>query len=168
MCNVNHITITWHLPLSCRSILDQCSSLGSCKPQIFFSLIIILSCIRKAEGQFRTVECLYLVVGIILLSMQVQGLMEDTYVRLINCRLNLFRSSASSFSSQYRLPFLKSSRSCVLLLSTPFTFVICHLKEAISSQNMTDPIAFSTQDIIICIILHYNMYYFHFTLQEPC
>ena len=20
----------------------------------------------------------------------------------------------------------------------------------------------------ICIILHYNMYYFHFTLQEPC
>ena len=21
---------------------------------------------------------------------------------------------------------------------------------------------------IICIILHYNMYYFHFTLQEPC
>ena len=22
--------------------------------------------------------------------------------------------------------------------------------------------------ISICIILHYNMYYFHFTLQEPC
>ena len=21
---------------------------------------------------------------------------------------------------------------------------------------------------ISCIILHYNMYYFHFTLQEPC
>ena len=21
---------------------------------------------------------------------------------------------------------------------------------------------------LICIILHYNMYYFHFTLQEPC
>ena len=22
--------------------------------------------------------------------------------------------------------------------------------------------------LLICIILHYNMYYFHFTLQEPC
>ena len=21
---------------------------------------------------------------------------------------------------------------------------------------------------LVCIILHYNMYYFHFTLQEPC
>ena len=50
--------------------------------------------------------------------------MEVTYVRLINCRLHLFRSSASSFSSQYLLLFLKSSRSCVLLLPTPFTFVI--------------------------------------------
>ena len=46
------------------------------------------------------------------------------YVRLINCRLHLFRSSASSFSSQYLL-FLKPSRSCVLLLPTPFTSVIC-------------------------------------------
>ena len=34
-------------------------------------------------------------------------LMEDTYVQLINCRLHLFRSSASSFSSQYLLLFLK-------------------------------------------------------------
>ena len=50
--------------------------------------------------------------------------MEDTYVQLINCRLHLFRSSASSFSSQYLLLFLKSSRSCVLLLPTPFTSVI--------------------------------------------
>ena len=23
-------------------------------------------------------------------------------------------------------------------------------------------------NIKTCIILHYNMYYFHFTLQEPC
>ena len=45
--------------------------------------------------------------------------MEDTYV------LHLFRSTASSFSSQYLLPFLKSSRSCVLLVPTPFTSVIC-------------------------------------------
>ena len=51
--------------------------------------------------------------------------MVDTYVRLINCRLHLFRSSASSFSSQYLLLFLKSSWSCVLLLPTPFTSVIC-------------------------------------------
>ena len=46
-------------------------------------------------------------------------------VRLINCRFLLFRSSASSFSSQYLLRFLKSSISCVLLLPTPFTSVIC-------------------------------------------
>ena len=45
-------------------------------------------------------------------------------VQLINCRLHLFRTSASFFSSKYLL-FLKSSRSCVLLLPTPFTFVIC-------------------------------------------
>ena len=53
--------------------------------------------------------------------------MEDTYVRLINCRLHLFRSSASSFSSQYLLLCLKSSRSCVCLLlpPTPYTSVIC-------------------------------------------
>ena len=36
-----------------------------------------------------------------------------------------FVSTASSFSSQYLFLFLKSSRSCVLLLFTPFTSVIC-------------------------------------------
>ena len=50
--------------------------------------------------------------------------MEDTYVRLINCRLHLFRSSAYSFSSQYLLLSLKSSRICVILLPTPLTSVI--------------------------------------------
>ena len=50
--------------------------------------------------------------------------MEDTYIRLINCRLLLFQSSASSFISRYLL-FLKSSRSCVILLPTTFTSVIC-------------------------------------------
>ena len=50
--------------------------------------------------------------------------MEGTYVQLINCRLHPFRSSASSFSSQYLLLFLKSSKSYVLL-PTPFTSVIC-------------------------------------------
>ena len=37
------------------------------------------------------------------------------FFRVINCRFHLFRSSAFSFSSQYRILFLKSSRSCVLL-----------------------------------------------------
>ena len=47
------------------------------------------------------------------------------YVRLINCRFHLFRSSASFLSSQFLLLFLKSSRSCALLLPTPFSSVIC-------------------------------------------
>jgi hypothetical protein len=47
------------------------------------------------------------------------------YVRLINCRFHLFRSSAFFFSSQYLLLFLKSCRSCVLLIPTPFISVIC-------------------------------------------
>ena len=51
--------------------------------------------------------------------------MEDTYVQLINCRHHLFRSSASSFSAQYILLFLKSCKTYVLLLPTPFTSVIC-------------------------------------------
>jgi hypothetical protein len=44
------------------------------------------------------------------------------YVRLINCRFYLFRSFSSSFSFQYIL-FLKSSKSCVILLLTPLTSV---------------------------------------------
>ena len=51
--------------------------------------------------------------------------MEDTSVYLLNSRLHLFQYSASSFSSKYLLFFLKSSRRCVILLSTPFTTVIC-------------------------------------------
>ena len=43
---------------------------------------------------------------------------------MINCLFHLFQSSASSFSSQYLLLFLKSSRSCVLL-PTHFTSAIC-------------------------------------------
>ena len=31
--NVNHIC---YLPVSCRSIVDRCGSLGTCKPQIYF------------------------------------------------------------------------------------------------------------------------------------
>jgi hypothetical protein len=60
----------------------------------------------------------------ILLLLSIQGLMEDTYVLLINCHFHLFQSSSTSFSCQYLLLFLKSSRSCVLLL-TPFISIIC-------------------------------------------
>ena len=71
------------------------------------------------------------------------------YLPLINCLFHLFRSSARSFSSQCLLLFLKSSRSFVLLLllPTPFTSVLSFngiMKEAISSQNMTNLIDFST------------------------
>jgi hypothetical protein len=49
---------------------------------------------------------------------------------------------------QYLFLFLKSFRSCVFLLSTPFHFrhlsFNSFMKEAISSQNITDPIDFST------------------------
>jgi len=47
----------------------------------------------------------------------------NTNVRLINCRFHLFHSSASSFGCQYLLLFLKSSKSCVLLLPTTFGFL---------------------------------------------
>ena len=66
------------------------------------------------------------------------------YVRLINY-LHIFLSSAFSFTSQYLLLFLKSWRRCVL----SYFFHFCNLSfngimmEAISSQNMTDPIGFS-------------------------
>ena len=71
--------------------------------------------------------------------------MEDflPYVRLIKRRFNLFRSSASSFSFQYLILFLKFSRSCVLSsssFSSSYSFHFRHLilngimKEATSSQ----------------------------------
>ena len=63
---------------------------------------------------------------ILLLSMLLISRSKDLWKILMNCRLHLFRSSASSFSSQYFLLFLKSSRSCVLL-PTPFTSIICPL-----------------------------------------
>ena len=57
-------------------------------------------------------------------SMALQNITCISYVRLINCRLHIFLTSASSFSSQFLLLFLKSSRNCVLLLPTHFTSVI--------------------------------------------
>ena len=79
--------------------------------------------------------------------------MEDTYVRLVIYRLHPFRCSASSFNSHYLLLFLKSSRSCVVL-PTPFTSVICPSMASWRRQfllRMTDPIGFSTKDII-CVL----------------
>jgi hypothetical protein len=58
--------------------------------------------------------------------------MEYIYVRLINCHFHLFQSSASSFSSQYLLLFLKSSRS-YFLLHIPFTYIICLLRSVLFS-----------------------------------
>jgi hypothetical protein len=56
--------------------------------------------------------------------------MEDTYVQLMNCRLNLFRSSASSFSSQYLLLFFSNHLGAVffffLLLSLPLFVLQWH------------------------------------------
>ena len=46
------------------------------------------------------------------------------YVHVINCRFHLFQSSASIFSSEYLLLYLKSS-SAILLFSTPFIYIIC-------------------------------------------
>ena len=63
------------------------------------------------------------------------------YVRLINCHFHLFRSSASYFSSQYLLLFLKSKELCS---SSSYSFHFRYLSfndimmEAISPQNMTN------------------------------
>ena len=59
---------------------------------------------------------------------QVHRLIEDTYVRLMNCRFHLFRSVDSSFSSEYVL-FLNSSRNCFfffLLILFPSTVLQWH------------------------------------------
>ena len=50
--NSNHIIPLYcHLPVKCRSLVDMCDSLGSCKPQIYFLnliiIIIIINCINK-------------------------------------------------------------------------------------------------------------------------
>ena len=80
----------------------------------FFQAFLFQSC------EEYTLRC-FAVQWELLISMQVHGLMEDTYVRLIKFRFHLFRSSASSFSSQYLLLFLKSSKAVFffLLLSPP-------------------------------------------------
>ena len=47
--------------------------------------------------------------------------MEDIYVRLINCRFHLFRSSASSFRSQYHLLWLPQFQEECLNLAGSWT-----------------------------------------------
>ena len=49
----------------------------------------------------------------------------SSYVRVINCRFHLFRSSTSSSSSHYLILFLKSSRNCIVFCPTHFTSIIC-------------------------------------------
>ena len=80
--------------------------------------ILICTNLRKSEVSQPNLLLLFIM---LLISRS----KEDTYVWLINCRLHLFRSSASSFSSQYLLLFLKSSRSCVCILPPLFISIIC-------------------------------------------
>ena len=110
-CPPEYHLITLHTVIDTHSFelsFNGDASLGSHDPLLLLLLILLL------------LLCM-------LLISRSRDLMEDTYVRLINCRLYLFLSSASSVSSQYLLPFLKSSRSCVLplLLPTPFISIIC-------------------------------------------
>ena len=77
--------------------------------------------------------------------------MEDTYVRLINYSFHIFRSAAF-----LQVPISSSVSQIIqeLCCSSSYSFHFRHMsfngimKEVISSQNMTDPIGFSMQDII--------------------
>ena len=40
--NINHIPSYCHLPVSCRSLVDECGSPGSCKPQIIIIIVVII------------------------------------------------------------------------------------------------------------------------------
>ena len=77
-------------------------------------------------------DILLLLLLLLLSMLLVQGLMEDTYVQLINCRLHLFRSSASSFSSQYLL-FFSNHQGAVffffLLFSLPSSVLQWHYEK---------------------------------------
>ena len=86
----------------------------------------------KTTTHERLTICIFsyrelLLLGMLLIRRWTHGIYVFLpYVRLINYRFHLVcRSSASSFSSQYLLLFLKSSRSCVLLFPIHFANVIC-------------------------------------------
>jgi hypothetical protein len=71
------------------------------------------------------------------------------YVNMINCSFLLFRSLASSFNSQYLLVILKSSRSSVYLIHTFLLLLSSNgiVKQANCSDDMSNPVDFSQQDI---------------------
>jgi hypothetical protein len=75
------------------------------------------------------------------------------YVRLINSSFHFFRSSASFFSSQYLLFFLKLPRSCVLFF--PYSFHFRHLSFNGIMKNMANPIGFLRRMLFKCLILSY-------------
>ena len=53
--NANHI-----VPVSCRSLVDRCGSLGSCKPQIYFLFFIIVDKNVKPRKRRRAGYCIVL------------------------------------------------------------------------------------------------------------
>ena len=74
---------------------------------------------------FLNTDILLLVLIMLIVSRSIYMWKIIFIFHVINCRFHFFfRSSASSFSSQYLL-FLKLLKSCVLLLPTPFTSAIC-------------------------------------------
>ena len=74
------------------------------------------------------------------------------------CSIDKLSFTSVSIFTFLLLLFLKSSKSC-FLLPTPFTIVICpSITNEISSQNITNPIGFSTQDTIQkCPLLSYTL-----------
>ena len=110
-----------------------------------FSIILFHS---LYSATFRLVTFILIMRMLLIIgAMDLRKICILPYIRLINCPFHLFWSSASSFSSQYLLLFVKSPRNCS---SSSYSFHSYHLSfngimnEAISSQNMTDPIGFST------------------------
>ena len=55
--------------------------------------------------------------------------MEDTYVRLINCRLRVFRFSVSSFSSQYLLLYFSNHLGAVFVSGRTIIYSINPFRE---------------------------------------
>ena len=82
---------------------------------------------------------------------------------MINTRFQLFRSSASFFSSQYLLLFRKSLRNC---FSSSYSFHFRHLffngiiKKAISCKITTNSIGFSRQILFNSVLfLEYHLHF---------
>ena len=110
-------------------------------------------CFKKNHQQgmcVRVRACAFnFIVLIISRSVDLQKIACISYVRLKNCLFHLFRSSASSFSPKiFCFQIIKE-----LCYFSSYSFHFNHLsftdimKEAISSQNMINPISYSAQDI---------------------